>query len=110
MRDLADPEFIRNAYELAEGFALLAASSSQQVAQEWDEKQHGVFSYFLLQGLSGQADQARKGFVTVDDLKTYVLDGLRRWNVERGGIVQEPTARAEGVGDMIIADHRPAPA
>ena len=105
-RDLADPEFIRNAYELAEGFALIAASTSQQVAQEWDEQEHGVFTYYLLEGLSGQADRAGKGFVTVDDLKTHVLDCLRRWNVEHGGLLQEPTARTEGLGDIILADYR----
>lgn len=105
-RDLADPAFIHNAHELAEGFALIAASTAQQVAQEWQEEQHGVFTYFLLEGLSGRADRAEKGFVTVDDLKDHVLDGLRRWNVEHGGRLQEPTARTEGVGDMILADHR----
>jgi hypothetical protein len=105
-RDLADPEFIRNAYELAEGFALIAASTAQQVAQEWEEKEHGVFTYYLLEGLSGQADRGGKEFVTVDDLKTHVLDGLRRWNVEHGGLLQEPTARTEGLGDIILADYR----
>ena len=105
-RDLADPEFIRNVYELAEGFALIAASTAQQVAQEWDEQEHGVFTYYLLEGLSGKADRVGKGFVTVDDLKTHVLDGLRRWNVEHWGLVQEPTARTEGLGDIILADYR----
>jgi hypothetical protein len=105
-RDLADPEFVRNAYEGAEGFALIAASTAQQIAQEWKKQKHGVFTYYLLQGLSGQADHADKGFVTVDDLRTYVLDSLRRWNVEHGGLLQEPTARTEGLGDIILADYR----
>jgi hypothetical protein len=102
-RDLADPEFIRNAYELAEGFVLLAASTAQQVAQEWEEGEHGVFTYFLLDGLSGKADRGPKGFVTVDDLRLHVLDGLHRWMVEHGGVVQEPTAYTEGRGDMVLA-------
>jgi hypothetical protein len=105
-RDLADPAFIRNTYELAEGFALIAASTAQQVAHEWEEKEHGVFTYYLLEGLHGQADRDRKGFVTVDDLKTHVLDALRRWNVQHGGLLQDPTARTEGLGDIILADFR----
>jgi formylglycine-generating enzyme required for sulfatase activity len=104
-RELADPEFLRNAYELAEGFALLAASTAQGVAQEWQAGEHGVFTYYLLDGLSGQADRDRKGFVTVDDLRKHVVDGLRRWYVEQRGLIQEPTARTEGLGDMILADH-----
>jgi len=105
-RDIADAEFIKNAYDLAEGFALIAASTAQQVAQEWAEKQHGVFTYYLLEGLSGRADRANRHFVTVSDLTTHVLDGLRRWNVEHGGLLQEPTARTEMMGDMILADYR----
>jgi hypothetical protein len=91
---------------MAEGFAFIAASTAQQVAQEWAEKEHGVFSYYLLEGLSGKADRTGKHLVTVDDLKTHVLDGLRRWNVEHGGLLQEPTARTEGMGDIILADYR----
>ncbi|MCI0560247.1 MAG: caspase family protein, partial [Nitrososphaera sp.] len=105
-RDLPDPEFIRNAYELAEGFALIAGSTAQQIAQEWEDKQQGVFTYYLLEGLSGQADRAGKGFVTVGDLKNHVLDGLRRWSVEQGRLIQEPTARTEGLGDIILAGYR----
>jgi hypothetical protein len=103
-RDMADPEFIRNAHRLAEGFILLAASTAQQVAQEWEKEEHGVFTYYLLKGLSGEADRDDKGFVTVSDLHLHVLDGLRQWNVEHGGVIQEPTARTEGLGDMILAE------
>ncbi len=105
-RSLSDPAFINNVYELAEGFALIAASTSQQVAHEWGKKKHGVFTYYLLDGLSGNADRLQKGFVTVDDIKNHTLDGLRRWNLEHGGLVQEPTAKTEGLGDIILADFR----
>ena len=109
-RDISsDPEFIRNAYDLAEGFALIAASTAQQVAQEWQAMSHGVFTYYLLEGLGGKADQNNKGFVTINDLQTYVLNSLRRWNVQNGGLAQEPTARTEGLGDMILADYREHP-
>lgn len=104
-RDVTDPEFIRNVYELAEGFALIAASTAQQKSFEWQEKQHGVFTYHLLEGLSGQADRKGKDFATVDDLKTHVLNGLRNWNV-KNSLMQEPTARTEGLGDIIVADYR----
>jgi formylglycine-generating enzyme required for sulfatase activity len=104
-RDIIDPEFIHNVYESAEGFALIAASTAQQLACEWREKQHGVFTYHLLEGLSGRADRSGKNFVTVDDLKTHVLDGLRRWSV-KNHVTQEPTARTEGLGDIILADYR----
>jgi hypothetical protein len=105
-RSGSDPEFIRHAHELAEGFAMIAASTAQQKAQEWQEKQHGVFTYYLLNGITGQAARNDNQFVTVDDLKTYVLDNLRRWSVENDGLIQEPSARTEGLGDMILVDYR----
>ena len=109
-RDLTDPQFIHNVHELAEGFALIAGSTAQQKAQDWREKKHGVFTYYLLEGLSGRADRGGKDFVTVDDLSKHVLHNLRQWSVQNGGLIQEPTIRTEGLGDMILADHRNSPA
>jgi formylglycine-generating enzyme required for sulfatase activity len=102
-RGSPDPQFLRNVYELAEGFALLAASTAQGVAQESAREGHGLFTYYLLDGLSGEADRDQKGFVTVDDLRKHVVDGLRRWYGEQRGQIQEPTARIGAVGDMILA-------
>lgn len=101
-----DPQFIHNAYDLAEGFALIAASTAQQKAQESNDKKFGVFTYYLLEALSGKADRGSKRFVSVDDIKTYVLDSLKRWSIKNGGIIQEPTASIEGFGDIILADYR----
>jgi len=101
-----DPQFIHNAYDLAEGFALIAASTAQQKAQESKDKKFGVFTYYLLEALNSKADRGSKQFVTVDDIKTYVFDCLKRWSVENGGIIQEPTASIEGFGDIILADYR----
>jgi hypothetical protein len=101
-----DPQFIHNAYDLAEGFALIAASTAQQKAQESKDKKFGVFTYYLLEALNRKADRGSKQFVTVDDIKTYVFDCLKRWSVENGGIIQEPTASIEGFGDIILADYR----
>ncbi|MEM7130403.1 MAG: caspase family protein [Chloroflexota bacterium] len=100
--------FIRNVYELAEGFALIAGSTAQQVACEWHEKEHGVFSYYLLKGISGAAKN-EDNLVTVSQLKDFILDKLRRWNLQQGNILQEPTARIEGIGDMILGDYRDIP-
>lgn len=107
-----DPDFIHNAYEMAEGFALLAGSTAAQKTQDFTSVQHGVFTYYLLQALRGKADggTAPKGFVTVDDLKNYVLSAVRTWCFENMADLQLPTARIEGIGDMIVAYTNPVPA
>jgi hypothetical protein len=100
-----DPAVIHNALELGEGFVVLAGSSKAQRAQDDDATQHGVYTFCFLQGLSGKADIATppKGFVTVDDLRDYVLACVRTWCFENMADLQLPTARIEGVGDMIVA-------
>ena len=61
-RDLADPEFIKNVHDLAQGYALIAASSSQQVAQEWAEKKAWRF-YLLSAGWAQwQSRQGKQAF------------------------------------------------
>ena len=42
-------------------------SSGKGRAYEWADKEHGVFSYYLLQGLRGQSVND-KGQVTITDL------------------------------------------
>lgn len=108
-RGTDDPEFIRNVYELAEGFAVMAGSTAQQKAQEWQAVQHGVYTYYLLKALSGEADRSEKSFVSVDDVSKYVVTHLKRWQVENSGLIQEPTVKIEGMGDMILADWRDRP-
>ncbi|GAP98054.1 SUMF1/EgtB/PvdO family nonheme iron enzyme [Leptolyngbya sp. NIES-2104] len=105
-RSIEDLEFIRNVYDLAEGFALIAASTAQQRARECPDKQHGVYTYYLIEGLQGAADYNQQQFVTVSGLQKYVVNKLRHWGVTQGGLIQEPTFRAEGLGDMILADYR----
>ena len=100
-----DPSVVHSALDLGEGFIVLAGSSAAQRAQDDDAKQHGVFTFYILQALAGKADSASppKGCVTVDDLRDYVLAAVRAWCFENMADLQLPTARIEGVGDMIVA-------
>ena len=100
-----DPELLRKIHDLAKGYALLAASTDQQDAHEWDGVQHGVFSFYALSGLSGKADLHGKSYVTVGDLSGYILTNLRDWMV-RQGVEQVPQGRVEGnLGDFILIDN-----
>ncbi|AFZ22033.1 caspase family protein [Allocoleopsis franciscana] len=104
-RNLPDPEFVHNVHELAEGFVLIAASTARQVAQEWKELGHGVFTHFLLEGLEGKADRHGNKYVTAKDLENYVLASLRDWSIRNKKPLQESTANTEGLGDMILAEY-----
>lgn len=105
-RSMADSTFIRNVYELASGFAFLAASTNQQKAHEDNNVKHGVFSHFLIKGLQGAADVDGDKVVTVDNIRDYITHHVREWHVAHGGLPQEPTMRVEGMGSIILADYR----
>ncbi|MEO1592201.1 MAG: hypothetical protein AAFU71_13030, partial [Cyanobacteria bacterium J06632_22] len=93
-------------HELATGFALIAASTDQQSAYELGGLGHGLLSYYLLQGLAGQAEKETSQLVTVKSLQEYVLNELKKKSVAVG-FQQAPMGRADGnLGDMILVDWR----
>ncbi|MCZ6677145.1 MAG: caspase family protein, partial [Candidatus Poribacteria bacterium] len=61
--------------------ATLYACSLGERAYEWPEKQHGVFSYYLLEGLQGKA-ATPGGEVTVASLAEYTQQGVTQWAKE----------------------------
>ena len=56
------------------GRVIITASKANEVSAEKDELQHGVFTYFLLEGLRGKADINKDGLVTVDEAYNYVSE------------------------------------
>jgi len=54
------------------GRVILTASDANEVSVEKDELQHGVFTYYLLEGLKGNADLDKDGIVTVDEAYNFV--------------------------------------
>lgn len=105
-------QFIQNVHELATGFALLTPSTAQQTTRESDDLQHGVFSSFVLSGLSGEGKalvhttESNRGFVTLDSLRKYVFNEMLIWSVEQG-YEQIPQGQTEGdLGDFMLVDYR----
>jgi uncharacterized caspase-like protein len=56
------------------GKVIITASSANEVSVEKDELQHGVFTYYLLEGLRGKADLDRDAMITVDEVYRYVYE------------------------------------
>jgi hypothetical protein len=71
---------LENLATLGEGTCVISASSGSQTSQEGGQwgGGHGVFTHFLLQGLSGEADYPRTGQVTLGKLTQYVSEQVRR--------------------------------
>lgn len=59
-----------------EGRVVISASDGQQLSLEMEAYEHGVFTYYLLEGLKGQADgttaEGRDGIIEVEEIWNYV--------------------------------------
>lgn len=95
------PEFQKHVFEDAEGFVILASCKQGEKSWEWPQESKSVFTYYLLEALSGKADVHQKGFITTLDASYYVLDQVKKWSIEHGTL-QTPTLQAEMVGDIVL--------
>jgi PKD repeat protein len=86
-----------------EGRLVLAAAAENQESQEDALLGHGVFTYFLLQGLEGKADADGDCQVTVDEIYTYVTDQVSRFAREALGKEQDPEIRGRGTLGIVVA-------
>ena len=61
-----------------DGMVVFTASAAGEVSQEFPELGHGVFTYYLLDGLKGTADTNNDYIVTVNEMMGYVEEQVKR--------------------------------
>ena len=61
-----------------EGVVVFTASAAGEVSQEFPELGHGVFTYYLLEGVHGAADFNNDYTVTINELMQYVEEQVKR--------------------------------
>jgi len=83
----------------AKGRAIVTASRPAEVSVELPELGHGVFTYYLVQGLRGVADANRDGIVTLQELYEYVEQQVSRKARAVGG-KQNPMLKGELEGAL----------
>jgi len=54
------------------GFTLFSAASNEQISRPLEEAKHGMFSYFLMKGMEGDADSNNDNKITAQELHNYV--------------------------------------
>ena len=80
------------------GRVILTACGANEVSAESDNFQHGIFTYFLLEGLRGKADIDSDGIITVDELYRYVSKKVP----QATGQDQHPVRKGETEGELVI--------
>jgi len=82
-------------------FSLTASRAREQSFEVADLKGgHGVFTYYVVQGMEGAADSSGDGVVTADELAEYVHTQVREYTTNR----QNPTSdKANYDPEMLLA-------
>ncbi|MBU2644802.1 caspase family protein [bacterium] len=88
-----DDDFMTRLIPSRKGRIIMAASRANQLSQETDELQHGVFTYFLLKGLKGDVfDVDGDGSISTDELAIYVEKEVAAYTDNK----QVPVKKGEG--------------
>lgn len=80
------------------GIIVLASSGTEQYASEFEELGHGLFTYALLQAISGKADggDPPDGKITVKEVESFINDQVPELSHRYRGATQYPNSYAVG--------------
>ena len=63
---------------LPKNMTVLSASSDDQISSTYDEKGHGLFTYFMLKGMKYEDVVRKDGSLKIDDLYSYLKPQVER--------------------------------
>lgn len=63
---------------LSKNITVMSASSGEQISSTYDEKGHGLFTYFLLKGIKNEDVIKQDGSINMDDLYNYIKPQVER--------------------------------
>ncbi len=81
----------------SKGRAIVTASRPSELSIELAELGHGIFTYYLVRGLQGYADNNRDGIVSLQELYEYLAQEVSRKSRQVGGN-QHPMLKGEMEG------------
>ncbi len=93
-----------------EGRIVFSASAESQDAFESDELRHGIFTYYVLDGLGGNADQNGDGRVTAWELYQHVARRVPERALLERSAPQNPQLLGEGDVRVLLAEAARPPA
>jgi hypothetical protein len=83
----------------SKGRAIITASRASEVSIEMPELGHGLFTYYLVQGLRGAADLDRDGIVSLQEVYQYLEQQVAQKSRSAGGN-QHPVMKGEVEGTL----------
>jgi hypothetical protein len=104
-RGMVDDKFLERLTD-AKGRTIVTASRPAEVSIELPELGHGIFTYYLIEGLKGAADLDRDGIVTLQELYPYLDQQVTKRSRSVGGN-QHPVMKGEMEGVLPLTKVRP---
>lgn len=86
--------------ELPKGFAVISAAGATEFSGDLAGADHGLFSYYVMRGLQGEADANADQILTLDELHAYVQEQVVR-QAARVGREQKPELAGEGEAVLV---------
>jgi tetratricopeptide (TPR) repeat protein len=97
----------QNLDDVGTGSSLFTFSASRGDERSFEDPAlgggHGIFTYFLVQGLQGQADESGDGVVTAEELSYYVTHQVHEYVSKRQQSQNPNSGKNEYDGGMILA-------
>ena len=59
-------------------FTVITASQADQISSSSPDLKHGIFSYFLMKGMEGDADANKDGRITLGEMQAYLVENVGR--------------------------------
>jgi hypothetical protein len=85
------------------GRVVISASLPDQVSFEVPELNHGIFTYNLIEGISGKADFDQDGSLTlIAEIYPFLSNEVNKM-ANKMGFRQNPTLKCQVVGDIVIS-------
>jgi uncharacterized caspase-like protein len=98
---LMSEEFERVLLESSKGYVLFSSCQHGESSYEDPDIMHGIFTYYFIEGLKGDAFVSKKDFLSVSELNTYIYKKLKEWSISKDKS-QTPLFHADVAGDPII--------
>ena len=87
--------------DVPENFVVFSASSGSEISGSLPEADHGLFSYFLMKGLEGDADANNDRKITNGELHSYVRSNVTRQAIRLG---REQTPQLQGDENRVLVE------
>jgi hypothetical protein len=78
------------------------SSTGNEVSSWYKEKRHGLFTYFLLKGLGGDADVNGNKTITLKELRNYLYLKVPAWAENQTGQDQHPQVMGKDDDTVIV--------